>query len=109
MNKEEILNKAVKENNGKDYADLEAAYKGSYVGMIVVAVITTVLTIVDSIVTKSFNFSYYLIWASMETSIFAYKFFKLHKKHEFVFFIVYLLLFFSFLVLYILRLNGVLV
>lgn len=108
MDREEILNRAVKENKGKDYADLEAVYKGGYVGTIVVAALATILAIVEAIVTRNFNYSYYFIWASMQTGIFIYKFIKQRKKHELLITFMYSLMTVFFFVLYILTMTGVL-
>lgn len=108
MNKEKILDLASKENSGKDIVDLEVSKYGGSIGMAIGAVIAFALNLVEVILFESFNLGYLLIWSSMGTSLFLYKFIKLKKKHELFVFICYLLLTIGLIVGYIIGLGKTL-
>lgn len=108
MDKEKVLDLASKENSEKDIIDFEVSKYGGSIGMAVGAVIAFALNLVEVILFNSFNLGYLLIWSSMGTALFLYKFVRLKKKHELFIFICYLLLTIGLIVGYAIGLGNTL-
>ena len=106
MNREEILKKAQEENNGKDYADIEAQKTGTraayFVAVLLVIIVDTVNGFVGY-VNRGMDF----VLFTMAFVAFLTKYIKLRKRHELIVTIMWGLLALSMLVCWILQLCGV--
>ena len=107
MNREEILKKAQEENNGKDYADIEAQKTGTraayFVAVLLVIIVDTVNGFVLGYVNRGMDF----VLFTMAFVAFLTKYLKLRKRHELIVMIMWGLLALSMLVCWILQLCGV--
>lgn len=107
MNREEILKKAQAENNGKDYADIEAQKTGTraayFVAVLLVIIVDTVNGFVLGYVNRGMDF----VLFTMAFVAFLTKYLKLHKRHELIVTIMWGLLALSMLACWILQLCGV--
>ena len=107
MNREEILKKAQEENNGKDYADIEAQKTGTraayFVAVLLVIIVDTVNGFVLGYVNRGMDF----VLFTMAFVAFLTKYIKLRKRHELIVTILWGLLALSMLVCWILQLCGV--
>ncbi len=107
MNREEILKKAQEENNGKDYADIEAQKIGTraayFVAVLLVIIVDTVNGFVLGYVNRGMDF----VLFTMAFVAFLTKYIKLRKRHELIVTIMWGLLALSMLVCWILQLCGV--
>ena len=107
MNREEILKKAQAENNGKDYADIEAQKTGTraaYFGaVLLVIIVDTVNGFVLGYVNRGMDF----VLFTMAFVAFLTKYLKLRKRHELIVTIMWGLLALSMLACWILQLCGV--
>ena len=106
MEKEEILLRAQKENNGKDLADLEAANKGTTIGFTVGGLTIIGVVITELIITGRFAYGVMAGLGIMVLVAFIYKYIKLRKKHELVMIIIYSLWFIGWTIAWILQLMG---
>ena len=107
MERNEILEKAQKENNGKDIADLEAQRKGAYIAYFVGLFLIIIWDVVEGILFHRVNFGGNLALAAMAFTAFLVKYLNLRKKHELFVAIVYGLLTVAFAVMWVLQLTGV--
>lgn len=107
MNKEEILQKAQKENHGSDYVDLEAQKKGAYAAYFVGVLGILLVCFVNYLVTKSFNYGPIAIIFMMAAVAFSVKAIMLKKKHEVWVTVMYSAMTVLFLILWILQLFKV--
>ena len=107
MDKEEILKKAQKENNGKDLADLEAQKKGAWVAYIVGVLLLIAVDCVNGFVFHYVNRGADFALFSMAFTAFLVKYIKLRKKHELIVMICWGVLAVTMLVLWILQLCKV--
>ena len=82
MEKEEILQKAQKENKGKDLADLEASRKGTLFGYTIGGILAVALCVIDFVFTKRFPYGPMAGLVSMVFIAFLVKYITLRKKHE---------------------------
>ena len=84
MNREEILKKAQAENNGKDYADIEAQKTGTraayFVAVLLVIIVDTVNGFVLGYVNRGMDF----VLFTMAFVAFLTKYLKLRKRHELI-------------------------
>ena len=107
MNREEILKKAQAENNGKDYADIEAQKTGTraayFVAVLLVIIVDTVNGFVLGYVNRGMDF----VLFTMAFVAFLTKYLKLRKRHELIVTILWGLLALSMLACWILQLCGV--
>nr|WP_316624934.1 DUF6442 family protein [uncultured Ruminococcus sp.] len=107
MNREEILKKAQAENNGKDYADIEAQKTGTraayFVAVLLVIIVDTVNGFVLGYVNRGMDF----VLFTMAFVAFLTKYLKLRKRHELIVMIMWGLLALSMLACWILQLCGV--
>ena len=109
MNKEDILKQAQSENNGRDFADLEAQRKGAYRAYFLGIILIIIVGCVEGIV---FNRSIYggtMAIFAMGFTAFLTKYLTLHKKHELFVTLIYGAATLLWLVLWILHLCGVIV
>ncbi|MBQ7218072.1 MAG: hypothetical protein IJS27_01100 [Ruminococcus sp.] len=107
MNREEILKKAQAENNGKDYADIEAQKTGTraayFVAVLLVIIVDTINGFVLGYVNRGMDF----VLFTMAFVAFLIKYLKLRKRHELIVTIMWGLLALSMLACWILQLCGV--
>ena len=107
MNREEILKKAQAENNGKDYADIEAQKTGTraayFIAVLLVIIVDTVNGFVLGYVNRGMDF----VLFTMAFVAFLTKYLKLRKRHELIVTIMWGLLALSMLACWILQLCGV--
>lgn len=107
MNREEILKNAQAENNGKDYADIEAQKTGTraayFVAVLLVIIVDTVNGFVLGYVNRGMDF----VLFTMAFVAFLTKYLKLRKRHELIVTIMWGLLALSMLACWILQLCGV--
>ena len=107
MNREEILKKAQAENNGKDYADIEAQKTGTraayFVAVLLVIIVDTVNGFVLGYVNRGMDF----VLFTMAFVAFLTKYLKLRKRHELIVTIMWGLLALSMLACWSLQLCGV--
>ena len=84
MNREEILKKPQAENNGKDYADIEAQKTGTraayFVAVLLVIIVDTVNGFVLGYVNRGMDF----VLFTMAFVAFLTKYIKLRKRHELI-------------------------
>ncbi|MCQ2572884.1 MAG: DUF6442 family protein [Treponema sp.] len=106
MTKEEILEKSRNENQNKDIFDLEVQNLAAKISYYSAPVLCAIFSIIEFIVNKKFNFGYLLVLFGMFSVTFFVKFLKMHKKHELLVFISYLVLFILVLIVYIFQLLG---
>ena len=106
MEREEILAKAQKENNGKDLADLEASKKGNSLGFMVGGLTIVGVVITELIITGRFAYGTMAGLGLMILVTFIYKYVKLRKKHELVMIIIYGLWFIGWTIAWTLQLMG---
>lgn len=82
VNKEYILQKAQQENNGRDYADIEAQKSGTRAAYYVGVLLVIVVDIVNGIVLHNVNRGIDFVLFSMAFVAFLTKYIKLRKRHE---------------------------
>ena len=101
------MKKAQAENNGKDYADIEAQKTGTraayFVAVLLVIIVDTVNGFVLGYVNRGMDF----VLFTMAFVAFLTKYIKLRKRHELIVTIMWGLLALSMLVCWILQLCGV--
>ena len=89
MNRDEILQKSRLENQGRDIADIEISKNGIRAGWLVVICLTMVVCIVDYLAFGRMCFELLFAVSAGLMVIFAYKYFRLRKRHEMLGFICY--------------------
>ena len=107
MNKEDVLKKAQAENNGKDYADIEAQKSGTRAAYFVAVLLVIIVDLVNGFVLGNVNRGMDFVLFTMAFVAFLTKFIKLRKRHELFVTIMWGLLALMMLVLWILQLCGV--
>ena len=80
MKKEEILEKARKENKNKDYALIEAENKATKIAGIAIIVLSTVYFISGIMITGKTNYGWYSILAVYCAIVYGLRGIKYHKK-----------------------------
>ena len=108
MNKEEILKKAQAENNGRDVADIDAQQKGAWVAYIIGVILLIVVDTVNGFVLHNVNRGADFVLFSMAFAVFMTKYLRLRKRHELIVAIIWGVLAVCMLVIWVLRLAGVL-
>ena len=107
MNREEILKKAQAENNGKDYADIEAQKTGTRAAYFVAVLLVIIADTVNGFVLGYVNRGMDFVLFTMAFVAFLTKYLKLRKRHELIVTIMWGLLALSMLACWILQLCGV--
>ena len=107
MNKEDILKKAQAENNGRDYADIEAQKSGTRAAYFVAVLLVIIVDLVNGFVLGNVNRGMDFVLFTMAFVAFLTKYIKLRKRHELFVTIMWGLLALMMLVLWILQLCGV--
>ena len=107
MNREDILKKAQAENNGKDYADIEARYKGAWAAYVIGILLVIIVDCVNGFVFHKVNRGMDFVLFSMAFVTFLTKYILLRKRHELVVAVIWGVLAASMLTLWILQLCGV--
>ena len=107
MNKEEILMKAQAENNGKDYADIEAQKSGTRAAYFVAVLLVIIVDLVNGFVLGFVNRGMDFVLFTMAFVAFLTKYLKLRKRHELVVTVMWGLLALMMLVMWILQLCRV--
>ena len=82
MKKEEILEKARKENKNKDYALIEAENKASKIAGIAILILSSVYFISGIVITGETNYGWYSILAVYCAILFGLRGIKAHKKTD---------------------------
>ena len=107
MEKEEILAKAQKENNGVDLADKSAQKDGAWIAYIAFVGLVIVVDIVNGFVLHNLNRGMDFVLFTAAFIVFLVKFIKLRKKHEIIPLVIWGVLSISMLVVWILQLCRV--
>ena len=107
MEKEEILAKAQKENNGVDLADRSAQKDGAWIAYIALVILVIVVDTVNGLVLHNVNRGMDFVLFSAAFIVFLVKFIRLRKKHELIPLILWGVLSISMLVVWILQLCRV--
>ena len=107
MNKEEILSKAQNENKGRDYADIEARYKGAWAAYVTGVLLVILVDCVNGFVFHTVNRGMDFVLFTMAFVTFLVKYIKLRKRHELIVAVIWGVLALSMLTLWILQLCGV--
>ncbi len=104
MNREDILKKAQAENNGKDYADIDAQKSGTRAAYFVAVLLVIIVDLVNGFVLGYVNRGMDFVLFTMAFVAFLTKYIKLRKRHELVVAVMWGLLALMMLVLWILQL-----
>lgn len=107
MEKEEILAKAQKENNGVDLADKSAQKDGAWIAYIAFVGLVIVVDIVNGFVLHNLNRGMDFVLFTAAFIVFLVKFIRLRKKHEIIPLVIWGVLSISMLVVWILQLCRV--
>ena len=107
MEKEEILAKAQKENNGVDLADRSAQKDGAWIAYIAFVILVIVVDTVNGLVLHNVNRGMDFVLFTAAFIVFLVKFIRLRKKHELIPLILWGVLSISMLVVWILQLCRV--
>lgn len=107
MEKEEILAKAQKENNGVDLADRSAQKDGAWIAYIALVILVIVVDTVNGFVLHNVNRGMDFVLFTAAFIVFLVKFIRLRKKHELIPLIVWGILSMTMLVVWILQLCRV--
>ena len=107
MNREDILKRAQQENNGKDYADIEAQKSGTRAAYFIAVILVIIVDLVNGFVLGYVNRGMDFVLFTMAFVAFLTKYIKLRKRHELFVAIVWGLLALMMLAMWILQLCGV--
>ncbi len=107
MNKDEILKRAQEEGKGKDLVDFSIQQRSAYLAYFIGIVLIMVVDVIEAIVFRKINYGSNMVLFSMCFIAFLYKFIKLKKKHELLVSLIYGCISLMFLVLWVLKLVGV--
>ncbi len=107
MEKEEIVAKAQKENNGVDLADRSAQKDGAWMAYIACVILVIIVDTVNGFVLHNVNRGMDFVLFTAAFIVFLVKFIRLRKKHELIPLIVWGVLSISMLVVWILQLCRV--
>ena len=107
MEKEEILAKAQKENNGVDLADRSAQKDGAWIAYIALVILVIVVDTINGLVLHNVNRGMDFVLFTAAFIVFLVKFIRLRKKHELIPLIFWGVLSISMLVVWILQLCRV--
>lgn len=107
MEKDEILAKAQKENNGIDLADKSAQKDGTWIAYIACVILVIIVDTVNGFVLHNVNRGMDFALFSAAFIVFLVKFIRLRKKHELIPLIIWGVLSVSMLVVWILQLCKV--
>ena len=91
MKKEEILEKARKENKQKDLACIEAERKGGVLAAISIVILSSIYYCAGIFITGKSNYGWYSIIALYCTVVYGYKGIKTKNKYEIIVSIIWLL------------------
>lgn len=91
MKKEEILEKARKENKQKDFACIEAERKGAMYAAIAILLLSTIYYIAGIFITGKTNYGWYSIIALYCTIVYGFKGIKTKSKLNIITSIIWLL------------------
>ena len=84
MDREEILAKSQRENQGQDIADLEVSKTGMKLGWLTVVCLLAIVSVVDALVFERMNSEAFFAVTAATSAIFFYKYRKLRRKHELI-------------------------
>lgn len=107
MTKEEILEMSRSENGGKDIEDLEVQKSAAKIAYFSSFGLCLLVSFLNWIFTRQIKIECWIVFFGMVCIAFFVKFVKLKKLHELFVALGYLLIFAFLLVLFILRLAGV--
>lgn len=106
MTKEEILEKSRNENQNKDVYDLEVQNKAIRTAYFSAPVLCVIVSLLQFIFTKTVSAGFWTILFGMFTVTFFIKFLHMHKKHELIVCLCYLIIFILLFITYIFQLAG---
>lgn len=93
MNKEEILMQSRKENQQKDFYELEVISRAQRIGGLIGVSVAFVLMLIERLILdQGTNYGYFLIILSATMGLWIYKAVKMRKKHEIFLAIVWVLM-----------------
>ena len=104
MNREEILQKARQENKNQDVFEQEAVIRAGSIATKVGLLLCCGIAALEVILTNSISFSSWTIYFGILSTTFFVKYRILHRRHECMVAIIYLVFAIAFLTLYILPL-----
>ena len=104
MNKEEILAKSQQENHGQDIVDLEVSKASIKFGWLVAVCMLAIVAVVEALVHDRMNNGIFFAVMAGCSAIFISKYLKLHKQHELIISIIYVVASIAFLIAWILQL-----
>ena len=107
MNREDILKRAQQENNGRDYADIEAQKSGTRAAYFIAVILVIIVDLVNGFVLGYVNRGMDFVLFTMAFVAFLTKYIKLRKRHELFVAIMWGLLALMMLAMWILQLCGV--
>ena len=107
MNRDDIIKKAQAENQGKDYADIEAQKSGTRAAYFIAVFLVIIVDLVNGFVLGYVNRGMDFVLFTMAFVAFLTKYIKLRKRHELFVTIFWGLLALMMLTLWILQLCGV--
>ena len=107
MEKEEILAKAQKENNGVDLADRSVQKDGAWMAYIACVILVIIVDTVNGFVLHNVNRGMDFVLFTAAFIVFLVKYIRLRKKHELIPLILWGVLSISMLVVWILQLCRV--
>ncbi|MCQ2597303.1 MAG: DUF6442 family protein [Treponema sp.] len=106
MTKDEILEKSRNENQNKDVYDLEIQNKAARVAYFSAPVLCVLVSVLQFIFTKTVSAGIWTVLFGMFAVTFLVKFLAMHKKHELLVFLCYLVIFVMLLTVYVFQLTG---
>ena len=106
MNREEILEKSRRENEGTDEMELVVLNLAGKLAAQIGIVICCIVAVLQAAFTDSTSYESWMIYFSILGTLFTVKYSILRKKHELLLAILYSALFVFFTVLFVHRLVG---
>jgi hypothetical protein len=104
MNREEILARSQRENQGQDVVDLEVSKAGMKLGWLIVVCLLAFVSVVDAIVFERMNSEVFFAVLAATSAVFFSKYLKLRKRHELIIAIIEAVAAAAFLISWILQL-----
>ena len=106
MDKDEILERSRKEHRDRDFVEDEALAQASKIALWVGTVVCGLLTIIQSAVQSRMDFGLWTVMFSILAAAMLVKYSRLHKRHELIGGLGYLVLTIYFFALYLWDILG---
>lgn len=107
MNKEEILAKSRKENKNQDIVEYEVLKSAGSIATRIGLLLCCLIAVMEVIFTGKVSFGSWFIFFGMLSTQFLVKFIKLHRRHELLVAVLYLVLCIMFFILFVIQNMGV--